>query len=76
MNEMKQELVFEGNFSHLQKNSIQLLVSGSAFMPNHLSNLTISAYTKSMTSEPPCLRFLFNMIAQIVEFTFIRSLLR
>ena len=63
---MKQELVFEENFSHIQHNVIQFLVSGSAFIQNSLSNLTISAYQNFMTIESPCLSFFLNMIAYIV----------
>ena len=75
MNQIKHELAFEGNFSYLQHNFILFLVSRSAFIPNSLGNLSISAHTKFITIEPPCLIIFFNMIAQIVVFTFIRRLL-
>ena len=63
MNQMNQELVFEVDFLHLQHNFIQFIVSGSAFITDSLSNLTIRAYQNFMTSEPTFLSFFLNMIA-------------
>ena len=43
MNQMNQELTFEVDFSHLQHNIIQFIVSEPEFIPNSFSYLTISA---------------------------------
>ena len=53
MNQMKQELMFEGDFLHLQNNVIQLLVSRSAFIPNFSVTLLLVPIQTSLPVNLP-----------------------